>query len=210
MSIESFIKKIMDGGDIRPYCNTAMRFGGHVFASDGALLVRVDAALLPVNGFKCADALQVDGYNRITGFDIEGEPVGWSKIQLGEHGRCGHCNGDGNVEHVKCPECDGFGEIELDHSWREHGDRWRITTYTVECTRCGGSGEEEAAGSCVECYGTGVEMNHYPLHGRHINKKYAHAIATHLPDAEIGLIEERGMYKFRHAGLVGIVMPIRV
>lgn len=39
MSIKSFIEKIMEGGDIRPYCRAPMHFGGHVFASDGGILV---------------------------------------------------------------------------------------------------------------------------------------------------------------------------
>lgn len=163
-----------------------------------------------LRGLGCEDALEVEGSNKITGFNLDGEPAEWTKIQLGEHGPCTRCNGDGNVEHVKCPECDGFGEIDLDHSWRNPEGRLRITTYTVECERCDGSGDEEAAGICGACYGTGVEIDHVPLHGKHINKKYAHAIATHLPDAEIGLIEERGMYKFRQDGVVGLVMPNRV
>lgn len=189
--------------DIRYYLEKPIRQDGHLYATNGHILVRIeddpateartacvkdDQGHAPPN---CAALLKTLVAEWFLPIDVSALP---------EPGACKACSGSGAV--LECPDCDGKGEFE-------HGN------WNYDCKECDGAGVVKRSAfsgrkvPCGDCDGTGKDDHiKVELRGAGFQLRYLKLMAE-LPGVELSVNpnDPRTTHYFRFDGGVGAVMP---
>ncbi|MEN7429198.1 hypothetical protein VA599_00485 [Chromobacterium sp. TRC.1.1.SA] len=173
--------------DSRAWLHTPFTVGGKTGASNGHIMIELDAAgdhPAPPANFNMAQVL-----DRIPTAGYRPLPALPSPVFI----TCRTCRGQGHGR--ECASCDGEGEFE------HHG-------HDYECKACDGEGE--LAGECPDCNGTGQREASIPVKigEAFFQLRYLSLIAA-LPDAEIATAGPSGIAGFRFNGGRGALMPTR-
>lgn len=189
--------------DPRAYLHKPFRYAGHIYATDGAIAIRIadhadiEADTLPADKQDIAKKLQ-------SWIDTAGGMTNYKPLTAeceDTRDQCAHCNGSGHTR--DCPECDGEGEFE-------HG------SHTYQCEECDGDGTLPGTsqdGTCACCWGSGKSSFSKRVEpDPESNAGYqSHLLLQlkQLPDIEFAVGEEDAAGGFRFTGGAGVIMPLR-
>lgn len=189
-----------DAPDARAYLRMPMRDGGYLYATDGAVIVRIEDD-------PAVEASPLDERVRRTFETLvvgDNSDRAWQPIPCVDPKTlltCPNCKGSGRL--IPCLSCDGEGEFE-------HHD------HTYSCRACDGYGTRSAPPQCpdgisVECFACGGSGVHpfetIDFGAPKIAHGYVHLIRTQIPAAEIGISgDPAGIQIFRAPGVLGGVM----
>ena len=192
-----------DASENRAYLRQPMRDGGYLYATDGAVIVRVDDD-------PSVEATPIDKRVRqffeisVLGDNSERSWQPIPRVDPKTLRACPECNGSGRT--IPCLSCAGEGEFE-------HHD------HTYSCKACDGTGGCSAPAKCaddisVECFSCGSSGAHpfdsIQFGAVKIAQGYVHLIRTQIPAAEIGISDDpAGIQIFRAPGVLGGVMGVR-
>ena len=190
------LQKFCDQGNTK--MNAPFSYGGHTFATNGHIVVRVP---------RMPDVLEGGFLNEKAAEMFSTIPSDLSSmVSLPEFSEedieaCRRCNGTG--ETAVCPECDGDGKITFST---------RFNDYECECLSCHGYGEIRGKGQiCGNCRGTGQEMSwkRIPLGNSGFSAGYLRLMRENLPNVQILANAPASACYFRFDGGDGFLMPMR-
>lgn len=183
--------------DTRKHLFAPFRLNGCIYATDGAIAIRV-----PDDGSNVANCKS--GLEKIEHFFQMPENLLFQQIPLLNIPlKCAECSGTGFVHyvHVECRECDGKGEFNYG-------------SHDYDCKECNGSGEYRSVtlgtkNECTQCDGSGNQsIQAVAIGNTFLNHKYLVKMNS-LPNCTVatnGKIE-RSFFKFD--GGEGVIMPCR-
>jgi len=205
VSAQQLLQPFCAVDDIRVYLRRIFRKDGHLYATNGAVLVSVadDSSVEtdPDNDARCPNNVElIISREKCAG-------VGFIPLRFDEPKEkkpCTGCGGSGKIfKSNACPCCD-------DGEFIHEGHRY-------ECKECDGEGRVEATSgetdTCEDCKGSGVSDTQPVVlpDGRtfglaHLNKLMALPGIEYLPEQ---IDDSSNIMRFRFAGGIGALMSIR-
>lgn len=183
--------------DTRKHLFAPFRLNGFIYATDGAIAIRV-----PDDGSEVAECdpglLKIESF-----FNLPDEASFMELPLLPTRENCISCKGNGvvNYEMLDCEECDGEGEFEYG-------------SHTYECKECRGRGEYKStrkgvSHKCDQCDGSGnKDIQPVCIGNSLLNLKYLVALKK-LGNCRISTSGETEKSYFKFDGGHGVVMPCR-
>ena len=182
--------------EIRVWITAPWREGGHIYATNGHMLVRI-----PDDGRDVAERGQnhphvqrlFDGVAGVDGF----API---PSDLPQQSQCEACDGNGWHDGYRCGDCDGHGQFD-------HGN------HNYDCKNCNASGQIEAENICSACGGFGSYGSvgdtgaRTPVGDTGYQTRYLRFLAT-FPGMVLAPNGGHGA-PFKFDGGEGIIMPMR-
>lgn len=186
IDLQSFCAK----DDVRSYLLQPFVIGGHTYATNGHIAVRVPGGepdpeqRLPEHVREAVLKMFATEYT-----DFEPLP------QIPAPTTCPDCNGAGTVEEAECDDCNGAGEFA-------HG------SHEYECKECDGTGTvRDVECNNRDCRG-GELFQPMRVGAAFFDVRYLHRIAQ-LPSARIRVVGPEAFAAFVFDGGEGRVMPCR-
>ena len=196
MNIEIFCLK----NEGRKHVRTPFTQGGHTYATDGSIIIRVPKligyAMDDKKNFPIVTDLKWDHDS----LEFEDPP----SIKISGLPACTICDGLGRSE--ICDECKGEGIIIFKNTF---------SLYECECETCNGDGYTKGGDSpCIECMGTGKNLkeNRIKFGERYFSAYYIYKIKKNLHVIKFsknGDESEREPLRFKFDGGCGLLMPMK-
>jgi hypothetical protein len=182
--------------DPRFWIRTPMSIEGKAAATDGSILIIVDAPA-PNEAADFLAHASIFGHKTVAmAREQFGAYVEASSIKLSDK-ECSHCDGTGRARVEECEACDGDGEV-----WHKNK--------SATCPICDGSGVVVETGKgdpCKSCGGTGRGVpssygNEYTIASHYV------ALLQGLPNCRVKAHEGNHPVPFTFDGGCGVVMPL--
>ena len=194
---------VADANEYRAYLRTPWRNGERIYASNGQILVRLDAEGMQAPELPADISVGLRNVDRL--FDAP-LPLGYvSAPDVVTNVLCETCRGSGKRRFSHCDECKGRGEFLRG-------------SYVYACLGCEGSGEvPDDAGyktrPCADCRGYGVDSlrtdtNALAIGPARFATRYLGLVAR-LPGAEIAVVNATAPAIFRFRDGDGLLAPVQ-